>query len=253
MAKSKGTAASNVSDRNSRYLLIVDGDTNTLLYTSMLLRRFDYHIYTTKTAKEAIETAMGAVPALILTSLDLEDMHGLDLMRQLRKNARIAAVPFITLRTPGDVLGERQSVELGATYCLELPLSAELLYRAVQAAVESTPRASIRIRTLLPVKMDNKTIAGIEGAYTSMLSERGMFLRTRSLAAANTRLSFQINLYGQVIAAEAVVLYSDQAGGGPHHGPGMGLEFVRIAPKDQELIRRFIRNEVTQDIAPMPH
>ncbi len=252
MAESRRTAGPNVSDRNSRYLLIVDGDTNTLLHTSMLLRRFDYHIYTAKTAREAIETAMGAVPALIITSLDLADMHGLDLMRQLRKNVRIAAVPFITLRTQGDVLGERQSAELGATYCLELPLSAELLYRAVQAAVETTPRASIRIRTLLPVKMDNKTIAGIEGAYTSMLSERGMFLRTRLLAAANTRLSFQINLYGQVIAAEAVVLYNDQKGGGPHHGPGMGLEFVRIAPKDQDLIRRFIRNEVTQDIAPLP-
>jgi hypothetical protein len=33
----------------------------------------------------------------------------------------------------------------------------------------------------------------------------------------------------------------------------MGLEFVRIAPKDQDLIRQFIRNEVTQDIAPIPH
>jgi two-component system chemotaxis response regulator CheY len=253
MANRRNTAASNVSDRNSRYLLIVDGDTNTLLHTSMLLRRFDYHIYTAKTAREAIETAMGAVPALIITSLDLEDMHGLDLMRQLRKNARIAVVPFITLRTQGDALGERQSLELGATYCLAEPLSAELLFRAVQAAVETTPRASIRIRTLLPVKMNNKAIVGIEGAYTSMLSERGMFLRTRLLAAANTRLSFQINLYGQVIAAEAVVLYSDQTSGGPHHGPGMGLEFVRIAPKDQELIRQFIRNEVTQNITPMPH
>jgi len=77
-------------------------------------------------------------------------------------------------------------------------------------------------------------------------------IRSSMLAAANTRLSFQINLYGQVISAEAVVLYSDQAGGGPHHGTGMGLEFVRIAPKDQDLIRRFIRNEVTQNIAPMP-
>lgn len=214
----------------------------------MLLRRFDYHIYTAKTAGEAVETAMGAVPALIITALDLEDMHGIELMGKLRKNTRIAAVPFITLRKQGDALGERLSMKLGATCCLEQPISAELLFRAVQAAIETTPRGSIRIRTLLPVKMINKAGSGIEGAYTLMLSERGMFLRTKLSAAVNTRLCFQINLYGQVIAAEAVVLYHDQAGGGAHQEPGMGLEFVRITPRDRDLIRQFIRNEVTQDV-----
>lgn len=38
------------------------------------------------------------------------------------------------------------------------------------------------------------------------------------------------------------------AGSGPHQEQGVGLQFVRIAPNDQEHIRRFIRNEVMRDI-----
>lgn len=250
MAELGKNAASDQSDKKSRFLLVVDSDANNLYYTSMLLQRFNYQIKAVATAAEALVLAEVAAPSLIITALGLRDMHGLDLIRRLKQDPGIAGVPFIALLRQGNLIQERRCFELGATDCLGQPVSPDLLFRAVQAAVETTPRAYIRIRTQLPVTVNNLQIDRPGGACVSVLSERGMFLRTTSMAAVNTRLSFELALNDVFITAEAVVLYSYPTGGGPYHEPGMGLEFVWIAPRDRELIRQFIRNEVTRGIAP---
>lgn len=250
MAEQGIDGASDLAERKNRFLLVVDSDANNLLYTSTLLKRFDYHTCTAKTAREALEMARVAVPSLIITALDLKDMHGLELMQHVKNNFSTAGVPFIALRKARVLIGETQNAEVRAVEYLDQPVSAELLYRAVQTAVETKPRSHIRIRTLQPVKVDDMPINDFEGVCTTDLSERGMFLRTKSPAVVNTQLSVQIYLYGQIIVVEAVVIYSDGTGAGPYCEPGMGLQFVRIAPKDQELVRKFIRNEVMRGIGP---
>jgi CheY-like chemotaxis protein len=239
------------TDRKDRFLLVVDSDVNNLFYTSMLLQRLNYRISTAKTAREAIETTTISAPSVIIAALGIEDMHGSELVRELKRNPSIADVPFIFLTQRGDLLGEKRCRELGAIECLYQPVSPELLYRAVQTAVEATPRENIRLRTRLLVTVNAKPLECGDGACISELSERGLFLRTRSPAPVNTRLSLQFDLNGRLIAAEATVPYNYQAGGGSNHEPGMGLEFVRIAPMDREFIRQFIREQLTRGIAPM--
>jgi hypothetical protein len=75
-----------------------------------------------------------------------------------------------------------------------------------------------------------------------------MFLRTVKTAPLNTKLTIRFELNGRAIAAESVVVYLCQAGRGPWQEPGMGLAFVRLAPGDRELIRRFIREQVLSSI-----
>jgi CheY-like chemotaxis protein len=239
------------ADREDRFLLVVDSDVNNLFYTSMLLQRLNYRISTAKTAREALETATISTPSVIITALGLTDMRGLELVQQLKQNPGTADIPFILLTQRGDLLAEKHSRELGAIECLSQPISPELLYRAVQTAVEATPRANIRLRTRLLVTVNAKPLECGDGACISELSERGLFLRTRSPASAKTRLSLQFDLNGRLIAAEATVLYNYRAGGGSDHEPGMGLEFVRIAPIDREFIQQFIRAQLTRGIAPM--
>jgi CheY-like chemotaxis protein len=250
MAEHGISAASDSSDRKRRFLLVVDSDVNNLFYTSALLKRFDYRTCTARTAREAIELTSSAVPSLVITALGLNDMDGLELMQRLKENPAFAAVPFIAMGKQGDLRTEMRSFDQGALDCLDQPVSAELLYRAVQAATETRPRTCIRLRTLLPVKENNSPLSGPENTCTMDLSERGMFLRAAKPFGVNTRLSLQIYLYGQVIPVEAVVVYSDATGEGPFAGPGMGLEFVRIEPKDRELIRQFVRSEITRGVSP---
>jgi CheY-like chemotaxis protein len=236
--------------KKKRLLMVVDSDTHNLAYTAALLKRLDYPIDTAKTAREAIDRATVMVPSLIITALELEDMRGLDFARSLKKNPGLAAVPFITLRRQGDLQGEKQSLELGACECLYSPVAPERLYLAIQTATEIKPRKNIRLKTNIPVKVDSSPGDGLRYSCTSDLSERGMFLHSAEPAPEKTRLSLQVNIECYQIPVEASVVYSYRTSGGKSFLPGMGLEFNGIASGDREIIRRFVRDEITRDIAP---
>lgn len=248
MTRHKANAASNSSDRKKRILLVVDSDDDHLFFTATLLKRFDYHVLTAKSAEEAVHMAKDIVPSLIISSLGLKDMDGLELIQHFKKDPSLLNVPLIALRKEGDLDGERMCLELGAIDCLYHPVDAETLYRVVQIVVEKKPRTHMRVRTLQPVQMNKKLPVSFENACALDLSEHGMFLQTTEPAAANSRVSLQIDLNGHIIPIETMVVYSYRKPGGPYLQTGMGLEFVQIKLADQEFIRRFIRQEVTKGL-----
>lgn len=237
-------------DLKTRFVLVVDSDANSLYYTSMLLQRFHYKTVSAATAREALTIAAVKSPALVVFALSLRDQSGLELVQQFRQRHG-AATRFIALRKHDDRIGEQDCLDVGVSSCVSRPVSVEDLYRAVQAALEKTPRTNIRIRTLLPVQACKTPHACLDNACTTDLSERGMFVRTEKPAPAQTTFCCSLLLYGQTVEIDAAVLYKKQSSGGPYQEPGMGVAFTRIAQKDQELIRRFIRNEITRGIAPL--
>lgn len=251
MAYHKTDSAADSLHPKKNFLLVADSDAHSLRYTAGLLKRFGYQACAARSAPEAMELALVAAPALIITALDLKGIDGLELIQQLRKNPGLAAVPFIALRRQGDLAGEKRSRELGACDCLYQPIVPEKLYLSVQTATETRPRRCIRLNTTLPVTVTNMPPESFAGASTLDLSEGGMFLRCAEPVDANTELSLQFNLQGDTIPVDAKVAYSYRTPGGPYLQPGMGLEFVRITLGARELIRRFVRNEVTRDIAPL--
>lgn len=234
----------------SRFLLIVDSNAQSLSYTSMLLQRFNYQVFKAGSGREALDTTATALPFLILMSLQLPDMHGFDLMQQFKEDSKASAIPLIALSSQDDLRVKQHCFDLGAVDCLSLPLSAELLYRTVQLAAEKNPRATMRIRPDSQVTVTAASIEGLHNASAVELSERGLFLKTTRPPVRDMRLSLQLTVDGRTIPAEASVLYNRTAGSGPYQEQGIGLQFVRIAPQDQEHIRRFIRNEVMRDLAP---
>lgn len=250
MTDNRINASSEIFDRKNHFLLVVDSDAYNLFYTSSLLKRFDYKPIIARSAREAIQVATASVPALIITSLGLSDMRGAELIKKIRQNPATAQVPIITIERRRRLSGEKGSVDVCDDNDLNRPVSPESLHRAVQAAVEKTPRANIRMKTLLTVKISNMPFDCPAGVCPVTLSERGIFLPTVKPAAVDTRVSLQIALYGQNITLDSVVIYSYPRTKRSDHEPGMALEFVQIAPKDQELIRNYIHHEITRHITP---
>ena len=250
MSDGRSNVSSEISNPQKRLLMLVDSDADNLFHLSTLLTIFNYRTTTAGTAAEALTLASSAEPSLIITALNLSDVNGLDLMHQLKKDSRTDGIPFITLRRLDDLRGKERSFDLGAADCLDLPVSPEMLYRAVQAATETKPRTCIRIRTIQSVTLDNPAASDVESPYMLDISEGGMFLRTTKPAAVNTRFSVQFVLNGRNISADVAVMYFCQAGRGPWQEPGMGLVFVRISPEDRKQISRFIKEEITRGIKP---
>lgn len=243
-------SVSKSSDRKNRFILLLDSDANNLSRLSTLLRRLDYRVFTAMSAREAIDAMLTSVPTLIITSLNLKDMDSLKFVQKIRKSRELGTIPFIALTKQGNRNEETRSFAAGAVDCLEQPISAERLYRAVQTVVETTPRTCIRIPMLLPVKITGARDGDSPRTCMLDLSERGMYLAYDEPAAVKTRLSLLINLNGRLIPVEAIVLQAYRNGEGPYLQAGMAIEFARIEPKDQEAIRQFIRDDIMRGIEP---
>jgi len=234
--------------QQSRFVVLVNSDAHLLFTLAMLLQRFNYHVCTAKNGEEALEMITVAVPSLVITELVLPGMSGLDLLNRLRQDLRTQSVPVIALTGDGAPEVSIRSVRAGFAACLLRPVAAEELYRAVQQAVEPTPRSNIRIYTRLPVTVNGVALDCGGGECASVLSEHGMYIRTLAPSPVNTVIALHFTLNGRVIALEAVVLYRHRFGEGPFGEPGMGLKFLRIPAEDEEHIRRFVRDEITQGI-----
>jgi CheY-like chemotaxis protein len=246
MAETGRDISTGMPGRRSRFLLAVDGDVNDLFYISMLLQRFEYNISTATSAAEAMKLTTIAVPSLVIASLALADIPGLEFVRRFKQDPRTAGVPVLVKTADRTPAMEQRCRQNGAAACIYEPVRAEDLYQAVQAAIEPTPRKNIRITTMLPISVNGKPLDCVEGECASVLSEHGMYVRTLRPSAVNTRLSLQIVIKDRTVAVEAVVLYCHRFGEGPFKEPGMGLKFVSITPKDQELIQLFIREQLTR-------
>jgi len=239
---------SGATKHHARFVVLVDADAHLLFTLAMLLQRFSYHVCTAKTGEEAWEMITVAVPSLVITDLALPGMSGLDLLHRLRHDSRTQSVPVIALTGDGASEVRVRSVRAGFAACLHRPVAAEELYRAVQQAVEPTPRSNIRVYTRFPVTVNGVALDCGGGECASVLSEHGMYIRTLAPSPVNTVITLGFTLNGRMFALEAVVLYGHRFGEGPFGEPGMGLKFLRISAEDVEHIRRFVRDEITRGI-----
>lgn len=237
--------------RPERILLLMDSDAHHLFYVTTLLQRFKYRVCAARTAGEARDAIARSVPALVLAEENPRQQEsGIELLQSIRKQPRLERLPAIAMTESGDSVSRVRCHEAGFIACLNRPVVAEELFRAVQAAVEPTPRSNMRVQTRLPVVVNGKPLDCVEGECVSVISEHGMYIRTLTPHPKDARLSLAMSVHGRIISADAVVLYCHQFGEGPYGEPGMGLVFSRIAARDREHLRSFIIDKISGDITP---
>ena len=236
------------SRRNPRYLLIVDNNVNDLYYLSMLLQRFDYNACTATAGNDAFELAVTAVPELIVTALDLPDFPGAGLVHRLKQDSRTSRIPVIVINDKPAPELEQQCRKAGVIAFLINPVPAEVLFRTIQKTIEATPRENMRIRTRLPISMNNRPLDCENGECIIELSEYGMYVRTFEPCPPSYRVAVRFEVGGRSIFGEAEVLYCHLFGEGPFKEPGMGLKLVTVGPGDRDFLKTYIRGAVLKSI-----
>jgi two-component system chemotaxis response regulator CheY len=82
---------------------------------------------------EAIEQiALGPV-ALIILDLNMPDMHGVDVLKFLRRHQGWSDVPVVVLTTRGDEASRDTAMEAGATEYLTKPFAPQVLLASARS------------------------------------------------------------------------------------------------------------------------
>ncbi len=234
--------------RKSRYILVVEGNTNDLFTTAMLLHRFSYPVCTAQNARQALDMISVAMPALVITDSALSGMNGIDLLRVLDSNPHTSSIPVLLLLPPVDTGHELDDVEIGGHPVLRKPVPVEELYRAVQTSMESTPRTNIRVQVTLPVTLNDVPLDSSRGECATHISAQGLYIRTFKYHSLDEQIALQLTIDGRTVKADGKILYTRRQDSAPFAEPGMAVQFTRIMAEDREFIKQFVRDAVTRGI-----
>jgi len=96
------------------------------------------------TGLEAIEQLALSRIQLIVLDLNMPDMHGIDVLKFVRRNPHYNSLPIIVLTTRGDEMSRQTAKEAGATTYMTKPFVPQTLTKAVQDLLDATVDASAR-------------------------------------------------------------------------------------------------------------
>lgn len=237
-------------ERQKRLIALADRDDAHLYYTSIVLQRLDYNIHTMKNAEDVLAFLEVAHPDLILTEISLAGTDGIELLRKIKRTPATHSLPVIVLTSSKDPMVKEACQREGCTNYLQKPVEPDVLYAAIQMVTETTPRQYIRLATSLNVMVGEGREAeeSVIKNYITALSEQGMFVNTENTIPVGMAIPVTIFLETNRIKVEGMVLYSFDRGKGPLRTAGMGVKFVRIGSEDRDLIRQFIRRQITKGL-----
>jgi CheY-like chemotaxis protein len=232
-------------DREKRTLFLVDGSATYLFYTAMLLKRLDYTVQTSTSPDSALRAMAGSPPSLVITDTAFPAQDGVNLLQRIKQDARLKSVPVIIHTSEDSPLLKEDCLRTGCAAYFKKPADPDVLYGAIQAAIEARPRRNIRIETFLRVEVGGAR----KTEYAIALSEGGLYLKTRTPHPVHSIVPLKLFVREREINVNGEVLYISMKVGGQHKEPGMGMKFIGIDIEDREFLGAFIKEQITEGLS----
>jgi DNA-binding response OmpR family regulator len=127
-------------------ILIVEDDYDTAEVMDALLRDVGFQTAIVENGSEALAAITRSAPDLVLLDLNLPDMHGMDILRQVRTHSHL---PMIVVSGFGKDRDRILALEQGADDYMTKPFSADELVARVKALLrrmEWTPKLETRLK-----------------------------------------------------------------------------------------------------------
>lgn len=117
-------------------ILIIEDDAQTRENLEIILEMEGFSVRLAADGRSGLVLAKSARPDLIVCDVSMPEMDGSEVLRQLRRDAPTANIPFIFLTAQGERHQQRAGMNLGADDYLCKPLEAEDLLAAVRARLQ---------------------------------------------------------------------------------------------------------------------
>jgi len=116
-----------------RILIVDDSPTIRKMVRASLQALQPVEFLDAATGLEAIEHLALARVHLVVLDLNMPDMHGIDVLKFVRRQPRYKDVPILILTTRGDDASRQTAQQAGATHYMTKPFAPDALAATVQA------------------------------------------------------------------------------------------------------------------------
>ncbi len=127
-------------DPESRTILIAERDQNVRKLQGLFLERAGFSVEFADDGQVALERALLAPPALVITEILIPKLDGLALCRRLREDPRTRHIPIIVFSI---LAASQRASEAGATAFLRKPLVDSIFVAAVQDLTAAQPTGAV--------------------------------------------------------------------------------------------------------------
>jgi len=120
-----------------KILYIEDNEQNLYLVT-FILEKHGYEVHAARDGQEGIDTAARVLPDLILLDIQLPQMDGYAVARQLRGNHNLARIPIVAV-TSYAMAGDREkALAAGCSGYIEKPINPDTFMGQVEQLLPIT-------------------------------------------------------------------------------------------------------------------
>jgi len=120
---------------NPKKILVADDEVYMLRLLEMTFKKGGYEVISCRDGKEALATAITALPQLIVLDVMMPGLHGLGALRQLKENPATKEIPVVVLSAKGHALTKVEAEASGAVLFLAKPFSPNELLSATQKII----------------------------------------------------------------------------------------------------------------------
>ncbi len=188
-------------------ILLVEDDPTTARSIEMMLTHASYNVYRTDMGEEGIDLAKLYDYDLILLDLDLPDMHGMEVLRQIRMSR--VDTPILILTGSDDTESKLRGFGFGADDYMTKPFNRDELIARIQAIIRrSKGHSQSVIRTgEMIVNLDARS-AEVEGRPVNLTGKEYQILELLSLRKGTTltKEMFLNHLYGGMDEPELKII-----------------------------------------------
>ena len=178
-------------------ILLVEDDPTTARSIEMMLTHANYNVFLTDMGEEGIDLAKLYDYDLILLDLDLPDMHGMEVLRQIRMSR--VNTPILILTGSDDTESKLRGFGFGADDYMTKPFHREELVARIAAIIRrSKGHSHSVIRTGdLVVNLDARSVE-VHGKPVNLTGKEYQILELLSLRKGTTltKEMFLNHLYG---------------------------------------------------------
>ena len=121
---------------NRKKILIVDDDRQVSLALSIRLKAADYDVDVAGDGESGLQKLAARAPDVVLLDMRMPGIDGLEVMRQMKRDPRLAGVPVIFVSANAQETAKRAALNAGGKFFLEKPFESRALLEVIQRVLE---------------------------------------------------------------------------------------------------------------------